>query len=261
MNASAATLAPVPTGLLTLVRSALFNALFFFFTALCVLGGMLLLPFPRRWARRYVKGWSYLILWLLRVVCGIRLRVTGMENLPPGPAVIAAKHQSAFDTVVWLALLPDPVYVLKQELLRIPVWGTLARKYGAVAVDRAGGASALKRMVREASAAAAEGSQIIIFPEGTRTVPGQRVPYLPGVVALGAAVGRPIVPVATDSGMFWGKRAFAKRPGTLTVAILPPLPQGLPRAALLARMQDVIETESERLLPPGYAGLVDNSVG
>jgi 1-acyl-sn-glycerol-3-phosphate acyltransferase len=115
--------------------------------------------------------------------------------------------------------------------------------------------------VREASAAAAKGSQIIIFPEGTRTAPGQRVPYLPGVVALGAAVGRPIVPVATDSGMFWGKRAFAKRPGTLTVAILPPLPQGLPRAALLARMQDVIETESERLLPPGYAGLVDNSVG
>jgi 1-acyl-sn-glycerol-3-phosphate acyltransferase len=252
----------VSIGPLILLRSALFNLMFIIMTTLCVLGGLLMVPpFPRRWIRLYVRGWANSILWLLRVICGIRLRITGMENLPPGPVVVAAKHQSAFDTVVWLAVLPDAVYVLKQELLRIPIWGVLARRYGAVAVDRAGGASALKRMVREASAAAAEGSQIIIFPEGTRTLPGVRVPYLPGVVALGAAIKRPIVPVATDSGVYWGKRAFAKRPGTLTVSILPPLPQGLPRAELLARMQEVIETESLRLLPAGYPIPVDNSVG
>lgn len=255
--------APVTPGVL--LRSAVFNALFFVLTALCVSLGMLLLPFHRNILRRYVQGWAHLMLWVLKVVCGIRVRVTGREHLPDGPAVIAAKHQSAFDTIIWLALLRDPVYVLKRELLRIPVWGAMARKYGAIAVDRAGGGSALKRMVREATAAAAEGSQIIIFPEGTRTQPGQRVPYLPGVVALGSAVGRPIIPAATDSGVFWGRRAFAKRPGVLTVAVLPPLPDGLPRAALLARMQDAIETESERLLPPGYPlGIqhpVDNSVG
>jgi len=263
--------APASIGIL--LRSAVFNALFFVLTALCVSFGMLLLPFHRNILRRYVQGWAHLMLWVLKVVCGIRVSVTGREHLPDGPAVIAAKHQSAFDTIIWLALLRDPVYVLKKELLRIPVWGAMARKYGAIAVDRAGGASALKRMVREATAAAAEGSQIIIFPEGTRTMPGQRVPYLPGVVALGAAVGTPIVPAATDSGIFWGRRAFAKRPGVLTVAVLPPLPPGLPRAALLARLQDVIETESDRLLPPGYpmpaptpAPLpvqrpVDNSVG
>lgn len=254
-----------PVTLATLLRSAVFNALFFVLTALCVSLGMLLLPFHRNVIRRYVQGWAHLMLWVLRVVCGIRVRVTGREHLPDGPAVIAAKHQSAFDTIIWLALLRDPVYVLKKELLRIPVWGTMARKYGAIAVDRSGGASALKQMVREATAAAAEGSQIIIFPEGTRTQPGQRVPYLPGVVALGAAVGRPILPVATDSGVFWGKRAFAKRPGVLTVAVLPPLPAGLPRAALLAEMQAVIETESERLLPAGYPlpprQPVDKSVG
>ncbi|MFC7553860.1 lysophospholipid acyltransferase family protein [Pseudoroseomonas wenyumeiae] len=195
------------------------------------------------------------MLWLLRVVCGIHVRVTGREHLPTGPAVLAAKHQSAFDTIVWLALLPDPVYVLKQELLRIPVWGTLARKYGAVAVDRAGGATALKRMVREAGAAAAEGSQIIIFPEGTRTSPGQRVPYLPGVVALGAAVGRPIIPAATDSGVFWGRRSFAKYPGTLTVAVLPPLPEGLPRAKLLAQMQEAIDRRACGCCPPTIPSL------
>ncbi len=261
MTASAATADAAATGPLTLIRSTLFNALFFGITAIGVVVGLVLLPFPRRVIRRYVQGWAKLILWLLRLICGIRLRVTGREYLPTGPAVIAAKHQSAYDTIVWLALLPDPVYVLKQELLRIPVWGTLARKYGAVAVDRTGGASALKRMVKEASAAAAEGSQIIIFPEGTRTSPGQRVPYQPGVVALGAAVGQPIIPAATDSGMFWGRRAFAKRPGTLTVAVLPPLPQGLPRAQLLARMEEVIEAETERLLVASPRHLVDNSVG
>jgi 1-acyl-sn-glycerol-3-phosphate acyltransferase len=248
-------------GPLVLLRSGLFNLLFFGVTASWVTLGLVLLPFPRRLMRRYVQVWARLMLFLLRAVCGIHVRVTGREHLPSGPAVIAAKHQSAFDTIVWLALLPDPVYVLKQELLRIPVWGTLARKYGAVAVDRAGGASALKRMVREAGAAAAEGSQIIIFPEGTRTYPGQRIPYLPGVVALGAAVGQPIIPAATDSGVFWGRRAFAKRPGTLTVAVLPPLPEGLPRAKLLARMQEAIEGESLRLLPAGYPLPVDNSVG
>jgi 1-acyl-sn-glycerol-3-phosphate acyltransferase len=250
-----------PASLSVLLRSALFNMLFFSLTAGCVTLGMLMLPLPRPLVRRYVKGWARLMLWLLRVVCGIHVRVTGREHLPDGPAVIAAKHQSAFDTIVWLALLPDPVYVLKKELLRIPVWGTLARKYGAVAVDRTGGATALKRMVREAGAVVAEGSQIIIFPEGTRTSPGQRVPYLPGVVALGVAVGQPIIPAATDSGVFWGRRAFAKRPGTLTVAVLPPLPQGLPRARLMAQLEEVIESESLRLLPAGYPLPVDNSVG
>jgi 1-acyl-sn-glycerol-3-phosphate acyltransferase len=250
-----------PPGPLVLLRSALFNMLFFSLTAGCVTLGMLMLPLPRQLIRRYVKGWARLMLWLLRVICGIHVRVTGQEHLPEGPAVIAAKHQSAFDTVIWLALLPDPVYVLKKELLRIPVWGTLARRYGAVAVDRAGGATALKRMVREAGAAVNEGSQIIIFPEGTRTSPGQRVPYLPGVVALAVAVGQPIIPVATDSGVFWGRRAFAKRPGTLTVAVLPPLPEGLPRARLMAKLEEAIESESLRLLPAGYPLPVDNSVG
>lgn len=251
---------------LILLRSLVFNALFFGLTALVCLSGTVLLAFPRRVLRRYVQGWAHLMLWLLKVVCGIRLEVTGRENLPPGPVVIAAKHQSAYDTIVWLALLPEPVYVLKQELLRIPVWGWLARHYGAVAVDRKGGATALKRMVRQASAALAAGDQIVIFPEGTRTAPGTRVPYQPGVVALAAASGAPVVPAATDSGLFWGRRAFAKRPGTITVAILPPLPSGLPRPRLLAQLADAIESETDRLtaghgFAPASAMLVDNSVG
>ncbi|WBV42644.1 1-acyl-sn-glycerol-3-phosphate acyltransferase [Pseudoroseomonas cervicalis] len=250
-----------------LLRSALFNALFFTLTALACILGLALLPFPRRVLRRFIQGWARLILWLLKVVCGIGLRVTGREHLPDGPVVIAAKHQSAYDTVVWLALLPEPVYVLKQELLKIPAWGRLARHYGSVAVDRKGGASALKRMVRQAAAALAEGDQIVIFPEGTRTLPGQRIPYQPGVVALAAASPAPVVPVATDSGLHWGRGAFAaKQPGDITVAILPPLPSGLGRAALLSRLEAAIEAETDRLVRQGggpavQPPLVDNSVG
>lgn len=254
-----------PSGL-TLLRSALFNALFFGLTAAFCASGLLLLPFPRRFLRRYVQGWARAMLWLLRVVCGIGLRVTGRENLPEGPVVIAAKHQSAYDTIVWLALLPEPVYVLKRELLRIPAWGWLARHYGAVAVDRKGGAAALKRMVRQASAALAAGDQVVIFPEGTRTAPGTRVPYLPGVVALAAATNAPVVPAATDSGLLWGRRAFAKQPGLITVAILPPLQPGLPRAQLMRALTESIETETDRLIAsvrePSFATQpVDNPVG
>jgi 1-acyl-sn-glycerol-3-phosphate acyltransferase len=249
------------TRLSILLRSAVFNALFFLMTFMVCFTGLALLPLPRPWLRRHVQRWARLIMWLLKVVCSIHLRVTGWENLPPGAVVIAAKHQSAYDTVVWLALLPDPVYVLKKELLRIPLWGLLARRYGAVAVDRQGGASALKQMVRDGCKATAEGSQVIIFPEGTRTVPGQRVPYQPGVVALASATGKPVVPVATDSGIYWGRRAFAKRPGTVTLALLPALPGGLNRQQMLAGLTDAIETESDRLLLHDPYRAVDNSVG
>ncbi|WP_159995776.1 1-acyl-sn-glycerol-3-phosphate acyltransferase [Roseomonas sp. 18066] len=260
------TVAPGPS-LVTKLRSALYNLLFLLLTAATCIIGLALLPFPRQWMRRYVQVWARLMIWLLKPVCGVGLVVTGREHLPPGPAVIAAKHQSAYDTVVWLAILPDPVYVLKQELLKIPAWGKLAQHYGSVAVDRKGGATALKRMVRESAAVLAEGHQVVIFPEGTRTLPGQRVPYQPGIVALAAASRAPVLPVATDSGLHWGRGAMAlKLPGPITIAFLPPLPTGLPRAALLAKLESVIETETDRLVRAGggpavHPPLVDNSVG
>jgi 1-acyl-sn-glycerol-3-phosphate acyltransferase len=184
----------------------------------------------------------------------------GLGNLPAGPAIIAAKHQSAFDTVVWLTLLPpgrDPAYVLKQELADIPLWGRLAARGGHIAVDRAAGASALRGMVRAAQGALAAGRPVVIFPEGTRTAPGERVPYQPGVAALAAATGAPVVPVATDSGLYWGRRAFQKRPGTIHVEVLPPLPQGLPRPALMAALEAAVEDASARLA--GSPGPVENS--
>jgi len=227
-------------------RSALFNALFFPMTAAAAVLGVPLLAAPRGWLIAYVRGWARAVLWVLRWTCGIRLRVAGEENLPRGAAVIAAKHQSAFDTVVWLVLLRQPVYVLKRELLGIPVWGWLARRCGHIAVDRRAGAAALRGLVRDARARVAAGRPIVIFPEGTRTAPGTRVPYQPGVAAL-SVLDVPVVPVATDSGLRWGRRAFRKRAGVITVAVLPPLPAGLARPALMARLEAAIEGESARL--------------
>ena len=245
---------------MTWLRSALFNLFFFGFSATYAALLLPLLLLPRRWLLEPIRFWAKLIVLALRPLCGIRVRVTGGEHLPAGggAALIAAKHQSAFDTVVWLWLLPDPAYVLKRELLDIPVWGWLARGTGMIAVDRLAGSTAMRHLLRAGQAAAAEGRQMVIFPEGTRVPPGERRPYQPGVATLAAATGLPVIPVATDSGLLWGRRAFHKRPGVITVAVLPPLPAGLRRDALLRRLEEAIEPTTERLLLD--AGAVDKSV-
>ncbi len=237
-------------GLLIWVRSAAFNLCFFGLTGLIAILALPTLLMPRRAVLRMMRLWASSVVWLLRGICGIRFRLLGAEHLPPAgtPGLIAAKHQSAFDTIIWLGLLDAPAYVLKQELLRIPAYGALARHAGMIAVDRQAGASAMRHLLRAGQEAAAAGRQIVIFPEGTRVAPGESVPYQSGIVALAAATKLPIIPAAIDSGMLWGRRAFRKRPGTITLSVLPPLPVGLPRAALMDRLTSVIEAETNRLL-------------
>jgi len=242
----------------TWLRSALFNAFFFGFSATyatLILPAMLL---PRRWLMVPIRFWAGIAVGALRVICGARTEVTGREHLPKGgAALIAAKHQSAFDTIVWLWLLPDPAYIVKRELLSIPVWGWLMRGSGQIGVDRTAGASAMRHLLRAGQEAAAENRQLVIFPEGTRVAPGEYRPYQPGIAALAAATGLPVIPVATDSGLRWGRRAFHKRPGVIHIHIMPPLPAGLRRDALLRRLEDTIEGATKRLPP---SGPVDKSV-
>jgi 1-acyl-sn-glycerol-3-phosphate acyltransferase len=240
------------------LRSALFYLLSSAGTLVIAVAALPLLVLPWRWVLPVLRLWAGMVLLLLRRVAGIGLRVTGAEHLPrKGAALVAAKHQSAFDTVVWLWLLPDTVYVLKRELLRVPLWGWIAARGRMIPVDRSGGAAAMRKLLRAGQEAAAEGRQIVIFPEGTRVPPGEWLPFQPGIAALAAATGLPVLPVATDSGVFWGRKAFRKRPGTITVAVLPPLPAGLRRDALLRQLEAVIATETNRLLA---AGPVDESV-
>lgn len=230
------------------VGSALFNLGFYGFTTVTVLSAIPILALPRGVLMWVLRSYTWIVEAMLLVFCNIRVAVEGAENIPPGAVLIASKHGSAFDTVFWLNRLPDPCYIMKIELMRIPVWGWLARKCEMVGVDRSGGGAALKKMVRECQAAAAAGRQIVIYPEGTRAAAGVTEPYQPGVAAIAAVTKLPVVPVATNSARFWGRHSFLKRPGTIRVKILPPLEPGLSRAALMAALEEVIEAESRALL-------------
>jgi 1-acyl-sn-glycerol-3-phosphate acyltransferase len=234
------------------LRSVLFNLWFYGMTVAVAVASVTVLLGPAGWARGFARFWARAVLGGLRPLCGITVKVTGREHLPAaGPALIASQHQSAFDTLVWLLLVPDAAYVLKQELTRIPLYGAMCRKLGMIPVDRAGGASAIRALLRGADRAVADGRQIVIFPEGTRAPPGQVLPLHPGVAALAARTGLPVIPVVTDSGLYWGSRAFRRHAGVIHVAIQPPLPPRLPRAALMDRLA--------ALYAQGV-GPVDNSV-
>lgn len=219
---------------MTLLRSALFNIFFFVVTFLITLGlaTPVRLLAPGR-VMDVARLWARTMLWGLRIICGIRLQVTGLRHVGTGAALIASRHQSAFDTFVWLTLVPRCCYVLKRELLRIPLFGPLMPLAGMIAVDREGGAAAMRGLMREGARALREERQIVIFPEGTRAGPGAMLPLQPGVAALAARTHLPVVPVVTDSGLCWGRRAFQKRAGIIHIRILPPLSAALRRDQLM----------------------------
>jgi 1-acyl-sn-glycerol-3-phosphate acyltransferase len=187
------------------------------------------------------------VLWWLRVTVGIRHRVIGRENLPAGPAIIACKHQSSWETMAFTGLFDDIAIVLKRELLFIPVVGWAMARAGNIAVARGNGASALRGLVKQAKAAIAEGQSIVIFPEGTRVAPGEQKPYQVGTAALYRQLGVPVVPMALNSGLFWGRRKFVKRPGMITLEILPAIPPGLSREAFMETLRERIEGATARL--------------
>ncbi|MBN9509753.1 MAG: 1-acyl-sn-glycerol-3-phosphate acyltransferase [Alphaproteobacteria bacterium] len=242
---------------MSLIRSAAFNAFFFGVTFLMAMASLPLRVVAPQFVPAYARAWARLMLAALRMICGIRYEVTGRDHLPKeGAALLAPMHQSAFDTVIWMLLLPRPAYVVKAELFRIPLFGPLLRLAGMIPVDRRGGAAALRSLLQAADGAIAAGRQIVIFPEGTRVAPGKKVALQPGVAALAARTGMPVIPVATDSGRHWGRRAFRKVPGVIHVALQPPLDPGLPRAALLADLQRAF-TDGEA----AFGAHVDNSVG
>ncbi|MCF3946854.1 1-acyl-sn-glycerol-3-phosphate acyltransferase [Acidiphilium sp. AL] len=221
-----------------LIGSGIFNLIIFGTGAIGGLWGHVLrLTAPAR-LLPFGQGWARLVLGALRVFCGIDFVVEGMEFLPPGGVILAAQHQSAFDTLVWLTLLEKPTYILKQELTKLPIFGPLLVPAGQIALDRTGGAKALRGLTEQVKRAGDAGRQIVIFPEGTRVAPGRRVALQPGIVALARAAHLPVVPVATDSGRCWGRNAFRKRPGTIRIRVFPALPDGLDRAALLAALED-----------------------
>ena len=232
-----------------MARSLIFFVVFYVNTAVFLIAGSPLLLGPRRWAMAGLAAHARASIWWMRVICGTRVEVRGRENLPEGAAIIASKHQSAWDTFGLIPLTRDPAMIMKQELLSLPLYGWFSRKFEMIPVRRDLGPTALRQMAREAAKRAAQGRDIVIFPEGTRRPSGAPPAYRPGIILLYEALGIPCVPVALNSGYFWPRRSIMRRPGTIVVEFLPAIPPGLPRAEFMALLQDRIETATARLLP------------
>lgn len=233
---------------MTALRSILFNLSYLAWSAIMHVVCLPLLLAPAGWVWNAAHLWIDGTLFLLRLFCGLDHRELGLEHLPKGPAIIAAKHQSAWETLFLSRRLNHPAFILKRELLMIPLFGWFIRKVGMIAVDRAGKAAALKQMVRDANAAFAAGRQIIIFPEGTRVAPGAHRPYQPGIAALYGQLNVPVVPVALNSGLYWGRKAWTKKPGRILIEYLPPIPPGLDRKSFMAELESRLEPAAKKLL-------------
>jgi 1-acyl-sn-glycerol-3-phosphate acyltransferase len=224
---------------MAIVRSALYAAIFYPVTILWVLAGIAASLFGRRPTLAVVLSWVDVHHWLARRILGIRVRVEG--EIPPGPHLIAVKHQSMFETLEMVRLSRLPVIVMKTELADIPLFGFMTKQYGAIPVERSAGAKALRALVIAGEEAAATGRPVIIYPEGTRVRPGEAPPLKSGFAALYRALGLPVVPVAVDSGRLWG-RGLVKRPGIITFKVGDTIPAALSRKEIETRVHAAINT-------------------
>lgn len=233
------------------VRSLVYNILFYINLAVLLIAALPTFLMPRSGILFMAKTWGRTSIWLMRVVCGTKVEWRGLEKLPAGGYLVAAKHQSTWETFALIQHFDDPTFVIKRELQWVPVWGWLSIKAKMIPVDRGSGAAALRKVIAHARRAIAEGRQIVIFPEGTRRAAGAEPAYKPGVASLYAAAGASCVPVALNSGLFWPRRKFLRYPGTIVVEFLDPIEPGLRPKAFLARLEAEIEGATARLVTEG----------
>lgn len=231
------------------LRAALFIAYVILLTLVMGLAYSPILLLHRRYSVAGLRQWCRLVLGGLRVIAGVGYEIRGRENLPGGACLIAARHQSMWETVTFNLVLKDPAFILKRELIKIPVYGWYAAKLDMIAIDRAGHAAALKAMLRAARHERESGRPIVIFPEGTRVKPGASETLKPGVAALYKDLGLPCIPVAVRSGAYWAADNLALRPGTAMMQFGTPIPPGLSRKDFMARLEAALD-ETEARLPP-----------
>ncbi len=230
------------------IRSLIFLLLQIIITPLYALLAIFTFPFRPVTRYRIISGWALSMLWLLRVVCGIRMVVRGAENIPATPCVVLCKHQSAWETMALQKVFPPQVWVLKRELLFFPFFGWGLAMTSPVAIRRGNGREAIKQLLSQGQQRLQQGFCVVIFPEGTRVPYGQKVKYKSGGAQLAIASGVPVVPVAHNAGKLWGKRSFLKFPGVITMSIGQPIdPTGLKADEVTQRVADWIENEIPRL--------------
>ena len=235
----------------SVARSLIFNALFYVNITIRMIVALPTILLPYSFLHGVLRRYASSTLRFLRVVCGTKVEWRGREKLPAGPCIVACKHQSLWETFALFMLLPDPTYVLKRELMWLPLFGWLATKARMIPIDRGSHTKALASMTAAARREAARGRQIVIFPEGTRRPPGAKPRYLPGVAFLYAELGLPCVPIALNSGLFWPRRSLRRHPGTVLVEVLDPIPPGLEKREFLVRLQNATEQATARLVAEG----------
>lgn len=234
--------------LLTALRSTVFAAILILITPVFAAIALLTFPLPPLTRYRIITAWTRCIIWSARAVCGIRYRVIGAENIPREPCIILSKHQSAWETLAFQLIFPPQVWVLKKELLRVPFFGWGLSMLSPIAIDRSLRREALQQLIEQGQQRLDAGFSIVIFPEGTRIPPGSRGKYRPGGARLAVQTGTAVLPVAHNAGRFWGRNAFLKHPGLVTVSIGPPIsPEGLDAETLSARVEQWIEDEMLQL--------------
>lgn len=228
------------------LRSIFYLPVFLSWTLIVALIG---LPFliTRKGALGVTRVWARGVAAMARWILRIKFEVRGQENLPDGPCIIAAQHQSAFETYMLFLLFEYPVFILKQSLQWIPLVGWYIKRGGLIGIDRGAGASAMRRVLRAASAAMGRGETVLIFPEGTRTPPSGHTDYKPGIVALYNHCDAPVIPMALNSGHFWGKGQITKKPGTIVFEFLPSIPANLPKSEFLVELRAALDSASAKL--------------
>lgn len=229
-------------------QSLLFEIIRFVLTVVFSLISLLTFPFKPLTRYRIITTWSHWVTALAKTLCGIDYRVKGMENLPAEPSIILSKHQSAWETLAYQVIFPPQVWVLKRSLLFIPFFGWGLAMMSPIAIDRDSGTRALRQTLAQGRARLDAGWWIVMYPEGTRITPGTRARYHPGGAWLACKTGAKVVPVAHNAGTLWGRNAFVKQAGTITVSIGPAIdPQGLSADQVIAKVEDWIENEVDRL--------------
>jgi 1-acyl-sn-glycerol-3-phosphate acyltransferase len=238
-----------------IVRSLVFNALFYVNTALWLIAALPTFFMPYRAIIEVAKAWGRFNRALTRMVAGIDYEIRGAEKIPRGPVIVAAKHQSAWETFALLSLFDNPTFIIKRELQWIPIFGWFTIKGRMVPVQRGAGSQTLTNMIERARIELSRGRQLVIFPEGTRRAPGAEPRYKYGVAQLYAAEGVPCIPIALNSGLFWPRRSLRRNPGTILVEVLDPILPGLDKDVFLERLKNEIETATARLIAESQAEL------
>jgi 1-acyl-sn-glycerol-3-phosphate acyltransferase len=236
-----------------LLRSLAFHTVFYLWTTVLAIVGLPILLMGRQKVQAYAKFWTGSSVWLVEKICGTKIVWRGLENLPRGACIIASKHQSALETLALTTKGLDFSYILKRELMAIPVFGWYLKGTGQVAIDRAKRGQALPDLTRQVREAIGQGRQIIIFPEGTRKLVGAPPEYKSGVGHLYADTNPLCVPVALNTGLFWPRRGLTIHPGTVTIAFLEPIAPGLDKQNFLQLLESRIETATAELIKEALA--------